>query len=111
MKVGAEKDASAGKKAVVPGSVVLGSVGLNMDETRLVSALKEAGEKLNGAAGEAVLDFSAVRRLDTGMLRAMEEFARLAEAKATKIVLRGVNVEVYKVLKLMKLTQRFSFVN
>jgi hypothetical protein len=26
-------------------------------------------------------------------------------------VLRGVNVEVYKVLKLMKLTQRFSFVN
>jgi anti-anti-sigma regulatory factor len=81
------------------------------NEAQLVSALKEAGEKLNGAAGETVLDFSAVRRLDTDMLRAMEKFARAAEADTVKVVLRGVNVEVYKVLKLMKLTQRFSFVN
>jgi len=106
MKVITEKDASAGEDAAGLGSVVL-----KLDETKLASTLKETAEKLNGAAGETVLDFSAVRRLDTGMVRAMEEFARVAEAKAIKIVLRGVNVEVYKVLKLMKLTQRFSFVN
>jgi hypothetical protein len=41
----------------------------------------------------------------------MEEFARIADEKAVKVVLRGVNVDVYKVLKLVKLTQRFSFVN
>jgi anti-anti-sigma regulatory factor len=84
---------------------------LHLDETRLAPALKEAGEKLNGAEGEAVLDFTSVRRVDAGTLRAMEEFARLADDKAIKIVLRGVNVEVYKVFKLMKLTGRFSFVN
>ena len=106
MNVIAEKDASAGEKVAGLGSAVL-----KLDETELASTLKEAAEKLNGAVGEAVLDFSAVRRLDTSMLRAMEEFACVGEAKAVKMVLRGVNVEVYKVLKLMKLTQRFSFVN
>jgi len=84
---------------------------LSMDEKSMAPALKEAGEKLNGAAGEAVLDFSSVRRVDAVSLRALEEFSGRAEEKAMKIVLRGVNVEVYKVLKLMKLTSRFLFVN
>ena len=35
----------------------------------------------------------------------------MADAKTVKVVLRGVNVDVYKVLKLVKLTPRFSFVN
>jgi anti-anti-sigma regulatory factor len=73
--------------------------------------LREAGEKLDGTEGEAVLDFSSVRRLDANAVRAIEELARVADEKAVKIVLRGVNVDVYKVLKLVKLTRRFSFVN
>lgn len=84
---------------------------LNIDETRLVSALREVGEKLEGTEGEAVLDFSSVRRIDSSVLRAMEELARIADEKSVKVVLRGVNVDVYKVLKLVKLTRRFSFVN
>jgi anti-anti-sigma regulatory factor len=84
---------------------------LNIDETRMVSALREAGEKLEGTEGEAVLDFSSVRRIDSSALRAMEELARIADEKSVKVVLRGVNVDVYKVLKLVKLTRRFSFVN
>ncbi len=87
------------------------AVFLNIDETCLVPALREAGEKLDGTEGEAVLDFSSVRRLDSNAVSAIEEVARLAEQKNVKIVLRGVNVDVYKVLKLMKLTRRFSFVN
>jgi anti-anti-sigma regulatory factor len=84
---------------------------LNIDETRMVSALREAGEKLEGTEGEAVLDFSSVRRIDSSALRAMEELARIADEKSVKVALRGVNVDVYKVLKLVKLTRRFSFVN
>jgi anti-anti-sigma regulatory factor len=84
---------------------------LNIDQQRMALALKEAGQKLDSAEGEAFLDFSSVRRIDSSALRAMEEFARIADEKAIKVVLRGVNVDVYKVLKLVKLTQRFSFVN
>jgi hypothetical protein len=41
----------------------------------------------------------------------MEELAQLASEKNVKVALRSVNVDVYKVLKLVKLTRRFSFVN
>ena len=39
----------------------------------------------------------------------LEELASIADDKAVKLVLRGVNVDIYKVLKLVKLTSRFSF--
>ena len=83
---------------------------LKIDEERIVQELREAGEKLDSAGGEVVLDFSSVRRIDTGALRAMEEFAGVADEKAVKAVLCGVNVDVYKVLKLVKLAPRFSYV-
>ena len=82
---------------------------LNGDEQHFVPALQEAREKLDGAEGETVLDFSSVRRVDPRGLQAMEEFAGIAQQKAVKVVLRGVNVDVYKVLKLVKLTHRFTF--
>ena len=84
---------------------------LKVDETRLVPTLQEAGENLDGTEGEVALDFSSVLRIDGIVLRAMEEFARIAEGKNVKVALRGVNADVYKVLKLVKLTRRFSFVN
>lgn len=87
------------------------TVFLNIDGERVVPALQEAGEKLDGGEGEAVLDFSSVRRIDSRALRAMEEFAHTAETKGVKVALRGVNVDVYKVLKLVKLTRQFAFVN
>ncbi len=84
---------------------------LNMDEERVVLALQEATSGLDGVQGEVVLDFSSVRRIDSGALLALEEFVQVADEKALKIVLRGVNVHMYKVLKLVKLTPRFSFVD
>ena len=57
------------------------------------------------------LDLSAVRRLDTAGLRALEDFAGAADGKTVKVTLRGVNVDVYKVLKLARLSSRFSIVN
>ena len=57
------------------------------------------------------MDFSSVRRIDSNALVAMEELAGMADQKAVKVVLRGVNVDIYRVLKLMKLAPRFSFLN
>jgi len=84
---------------------------MNVDERLLVTALEEAKKKLDGAGGEAVLDFSSVRGVDASMLKALEEFVHTADEKAVKVVLRGVNIDVYRVLKLVKLTEKFSFVS
>ncbi len=81
---------------------------LNIGETRVVPALQEAVAKLDATQGEVVLDFSSVRRIDAGALRAMEEFIGVADEKGVKVVLSGVGVGVYKVLKLAKLTSRFT---
>ncbi|MGA7906951.1 MAG: STAS domain-containing protein [Candidatus Sulfotelmatobacter sp.] len=87
------------------------AVWLKVDEESLVAAFKEAGEKLDGVEGELALDFSSVLRISPSALKAMAEVADLADHKGVKVVLRGVNLGVYKVLKLVKLTSRFSFVS
>ncbi len=81
---------------------------LNIGEKRVVPALQEAVAKLDATQSEAVLDFSSVHRIDSGALRAMEEFIGVADEKGVKVVLSGVGVGVYKVLKLAKLTSRFT---
>lgn len=87
------------------------AVWLKVDEKRMVQMLQDAGERLDRADGEVVLDFSVVRRIDPGAVRAMEKFAMIADDKCVKVVLRGVNVDVYKVLKLVKMASQFSFVS
>lgn len=87
------------------------AVWLKIDEERIVQALQEAEERLDSVEGEVALDFSGVRRIDPSALRAMEEFADIADVKGVNVALRGVNVGVYKVLKLVKLASRFSFVS
>jgi anti-anti-sigma regulatory factor len=84
---------------------------LSIEEERVVATLQEIAKGLDGSAGEAVLDFSAVRRIDSSALQALQDLVRVADDKAVTVVLRGVNVDVYKVLKLVKLTERFSFVH
>jgi anti-anti-sigma regulatory factor len=84
---------------------------LNIDEQRIIAAFDEVGKELERSKGDTVLDFSAVRRIDASALGALAELAGAAEEKSIKIVLRGVNVDVYKVLKLVKLTSRFCFEN
>lgn len=84
---------------------------LKIEEKHAVPALREAAEKLDGPEEQFVLDFSAVRRIHPAALQALEELARVADKKSKKLALQGVNVDIYKVLKLVKLTRRFSFVN
>ena len=89
---------------------------LKIDEKRAGPSLQEAGAKLDAGhfhtgAREVFLDFSCVRHVDSVALQALQKVAGIADEKAVRIVLQGVNVDVYKVLKLVNLTQRFSFVN
>ena len=82
---------------------------LKIDAARAVEALQEVPDKLDGAGSEMTLDFSSVCRIDPPTLRALEELADAADKKAVTVSLRGVSVDIYKVLKLMKLSNRFSF--
>jgi anti-anti-sigma regulatory factor len=82
---------------------------LEVDGARLTPALQEALEKLDAAGGELILDFSGVQRVDPSALKAMENLAAAAGDKAVKVGLRGVNIGIYKAMKLAKLAPRFSF--
>jgi len=82
---------------------------VRIDAERVIEGLQDAREMLDSANGELVLDFSSVRRIDAGAVRALQALAATADAKTVKVVLRGVNIEIYKVLKLVKLARRFSF--
>jgi anti-anti-sigma regulatory factor len=80
-----------------------------LDEVSPLQLLQEAENKLASAEGEVTVDFSAVRRIDAGVIQAIEQLAKHADDKAVKVAFRGVDVNVYKVLKLVKLAGRFSF--
>ncbi len=82
-----------------------------IDPNRLAEGLQEALVSLNDSAPELVLDFSDVQRVKPDALKELESLAKRAEEKSVRPVLRGVNVDVYKVLKLARLTSRFTFAN
>jgi anti-anti-sigma regulatory factor len=81
---------------------------LKIDPERVADSLRQLHAKLDAANGETVLDFCSVRRIDAKAVQALEDLAGLAEAKGSTIALRNVHVEIYKVLKLVKLAPRFS---
>ncbi len=89
--------------------MAINALWLKVEGERLLPALQQAVTRLDGADGELVLDFSAVRRITPEASRELENLAGVADEKAVKLVLRGVNIDVYRVLKLAKLTARFSF--
>lgn len=85
------------------------SVWLIADAESAAGTLRETLNRLDPSQGEMVLDFSQVRRLNTNAVDVLHQLAGKAGDKG-KIVLRGVNVDVYRVLKLVKLTPHFTFV-
>jgi anti-anti-sigma regulatory factor len=74
----------------------------------LAESLTQARKKLDAGEREIVLDFSHVRRIDSSAIQAMVDLADEADVKKVKIILRGVSVDLHKVLKLMRLASRFS---
>jgi anti-anti-sigma regulatory factor len=84
--------------------------GFKIDGDRVAECIHEAHMQLDTVCDQTTLDFSSVPRITPRDLRAMEELADRAENESVKVVLCGVNVDIYKVLKLVKLAARFSFV-
>jgi anti-anti-sigma regulatory factor len=82
---------------------------LEVDGERVVDALREAITKLDGAGHEVILDFSSVCRIAPDALKEIERLADVADGKAIKVALRDVNIDIYKVLKLVRLAPRFLF--
>ena len=82
---------------------------LTIDKEQVIEGLRQAQEKLEMASGELVLDFSGVQRIEPGAIRELEALAGIADRRKVKLGLSGVNVAVYKVLKLVRLAPRFSF--
>ena len=83
----------------------------NVDELNLAGFLEQAANNLQLGGEEVALDLSRVVKIDSGALRALQDFAHRAEEKKIKVVLRAVNVNVYKTFKLARLSRCFSFVN
>jgi anti-anti-sigma factor len=77
----------------------------------MVKTLQETLEKLDGEGGEVIVDFSGVARIDSAALKMLERLADAAASKSVKVVLRGVNIDVYKVFKLTKLAPRFAYIS
>ena len=82
---------------------------VRIDGERVVDSLQETGNWVESANSKVVLDFSSVRRIDPSALRALEDLAGIAGERAVTLELRGVSVDVYKVIKLAKLAPRFLF--
>jgi anti-anti-sigma regulatory factor len=82
---------------------------LKVDGDRVAECIHEAHMQLDTARDQTTLDFSSVLRITPQDLRAMEELADRADNQSVKVVLCEVNVDIYKVLKLVKLAPRFSF--
>lgn len=87
------------------------AVWLKLGGESLADDLLDACERLETADEEIVLDLSSVRRIAPGEIAAIDHLAACAAELNVRVVLRGVNIEVYKVLKLTKLAPHFAFLN
>jgi len=82
-----------------------------IEESDVAAAIRDVAAHLDSADRELVLDFSSVGRIDPDAVCALDDLARRSNDKSIKVTLHGVNLDVYKALKLVNLTSRFSFVN
>lgn len=82
---------------------------ISLEEGLVPPAMDSARIKFDESEFGAVLDFSLIERLDSSSLTAVRELSQRARDGHSKVILRGMNVEVYKALKLAKLTSGLSF--
>jgi anti-anti-sigma regulatory factor len=83
---------------------------VKVDQENVIALLKEASRDLAKAEREVVVDCSSLEWVDSAIVKAFQEFADTADRAGVKVGLRSVNIGVYKVLKLVRLAERFFFV-
>lgn len=84
-------------------------VWIKVEPDRMIDALKHEALDQVETGQRVILDFSSVSRVDAASLKALEQLAHLARDRSAQIALLGVNLDIYKVLKLVKLTPQLSF--
>jgi len=62
-------------------------------------------------AGFFAPSFDSLPRIDASVVHALEELASLAGDRSGRVLLGAVNADVYRVLKQLKLSERFGFLN
>ena len=82
-----------------------------MNQISAEPLLKAAMERLDGGHDDVMLDLSGVGLLEPQALRAFEQLAQKCREKSTRVLVHGVNIRVYKVLKTVRLADQFSFLN
>ncbi len=78
-------------------------------ETDLPGILRRGFDLLENAGSEIYLDFASVRRMDAGDLGQLVELVSQAQARRIQVILGSVNVDIYLVLKLVKLASPIEF--
>jgi len=86
-----------------------GATSLKISEVSITSSLREAKSKIQGSTRKIALDFSSVSRIDPNAVRELEEIAICASERDVTVQIHGANVKVYKVMKLLTLSSRFTF--
>ncbi|HZQ70716.1 MAG TPA: STAS domain-containing protein [Terriglobales bacterium] len=82
---------------------------LRIDGAGVASLLQQATEQLKRGEQNVVVDFTSVRRIDPRSLALLEQLAGEAGKRQIRIALCGVNVDIYKVMKLAQLAPLFTF--
>src|SRR5690348_2997649 len=71
--------------------------------------LTPALEELLACKGDTLLDFSAVPRIDAGAVRMLDALTDHATGLGFKVVVRGIRLELHRVLKLLGVASRLTF--
>jgi anti-anti-sigma regulatory factor len=82
---------------------------IKISNEHLARDLQTAREKLEIANGELVLDWASVSRMGADSLAAIATLADTADEKSVRLIFRGVNIDIYRVLKLSNLSGRITF--
>lgn len=85
---------------------------IRVDGRSAAQSLADAKAALPDETGaEVMLDMSSVTRVDPAAVNALSDLAATAENRQLAVTLRGVVVDVYRVLKLTGLAGRFRFLH
>jgi anti-anti-sigma regulatory factor len=84
---------------------------LRIDSAGAAGLLQRASEQVKNGANEVIVEFGSVRRIDPRILLLLEQLAAEGAKRKVNISLRGVNIDVYKVIKLSHLAAHFAFQN
>lgn len=81
-----------------------------IDAGNLAASLGEFANHLTtNESGGATLDLQDVARIDPQAVRLLTQIADTADQKNVELTVKGANIDVYRVLKLTKLSYRFQF--